>query len=65
MSSDHTCKTYFDYTQQMWLHLPKNFGTVVIVLHGVLYEAEPIDIAHKGVAIGSEEVETAHRLLWG
>lgn len=48
----------------MELHLPKNFGTIIIILHGVLHKAEPIDIAHKGVAVGSEEVETAHRLLW-
>lgn len=44
-------------------HLPQDFGTVVVVLHGVFDEAEAIYITNEGVAVGSEQVEPAHRLL--
>lgn len=45
------------------LHLPQNFGTIIIVLHGVLYKAEAINVTNKRVAICSEEVKTTHCLL--
>lgn len=45
------------------VHLPQNFGTVVIVLHGVLDEAEAVDVTHEGVAVGTQEVEATHGLL--
>ena len=33
--------------------LPQNLGTVVIVLHGVLYKAEAVDVTDEGMAIRS------------
>ena len=48
-----------------WLLLPQNLGTVVIVLHGVLYKAEAVNVTDKGMAIRSQKVETAHSLLEG
>lgn len=45
------------------LHLPQNFGTVVIVLHGVLHKAETVDVTNVGVAVGPQQVEAAHGLL--
>lgn len=44
-------------------HLPQNFGTVVVVLHGIFHKAETVDVTNVGVAVGSQEVEAAHRLL--
>lgn len=44
-------------------HLPQDFGTIVIVLHGVLYKAEAINITDKRVAVCSEEVKTTNCLL--
>lgn len=44
-------------------HPPQHFGAVVVVLHRVLDEAEAVDVADKGVAVGSEQVEAAHSLL--
>lgn len=46
-----------------WCHLPQDFGTVVVVLHGVFDEAEAVNIADEGVAVGSEQVEPTHGLL--
>lgn len=43
--------------------VPKDLGTVVIVLHRVLHEAETVDITHIGVSIGSEEIEATNSLL--
>lgn len=47
----------------MGFHLPQNFGTVIIVLHGVFDKAEAVDITDEGVAVGSQEVEATHSLL--
>lgn len=44
-------------------HPPQHFGTVVVVLHGVFDEAEAVHVTNEGVAVGSEQVEAAHRLL--
>lgn len=44
-------------------HPPQDFGAVVVVLHGVLDEAEAVDVTNEGVAVGSQQVEAAHRLL--
>lgn len=44
-------------------HPPEHFGAVVVVLHGVLDEAEAVDVTDEGVAVGSQQVEAAHRLL--
>lgn len=44
-------------------HPPQDFGAVVIVLHGVLDKAEAVDVTNEGVAVGSQQVEAAHRLL--
>lgn len=44
-------------------HLPQNFGTVIIVLHGVFDKAEAVDVTDEGVAIGSQEVKATHGLL--
>lgn len=56
-------------TSQFWgggwvgFHLPQNFGTVIIVLHGVFDKAEAVDVTDEGVAVGSQEVEATHSLL--
>ncbi len=44
-------------------HLPQDFGTIIIVLHGVLYKAEAINVTNKRVTICSEEVKTTDCLL--
>lgn len=44
-------------------HPPQDFGAVVVVLHGVLDKAEAVDVTNEGVAVGSQQVEAAHRLL--
>lgn len=44
-------------------HLPQNFGTVIIVLHGVFDKAEAVDVTDEGVAVGSQEVKATHSLL--
>lgn len=44
-------------------HLPQNFGTIVVVLHGVLYKAEAIDVADKWMSVCSEKVKSADCLL--
>lgn len=49
--------------QRARLHPPQNLGTVVVVLHGILHEAETVDVTDVGVTVGSQEVEAAHRLL--
>ena len=43
--------------------LPQDLGTVVIVLHGLLHEAEAVHVAHVRVAVGPEEIKPAHSLL--
>lgn len=42
---------------------PQDLGTVVVVLHGVLHEAETVHVAHVRVSVSPEEVEAAHGLL--
>lgn len=44
-------------------YLPQDFGTVVVVLHGVFHKAETVDVTNVGVAVSSQEVEAAHGLL--
>lgn len=44
-------------------HPPQDFGTVVVVLHGVLDKAEAVDVTNEGVAVGSQQIEATHRLL--
>lgn len=43
--------------------VPQDFGTVVIVLHGVFDEAEAVHITDEGVAVSSEQVKSTHCLL--
>lgn len=43
--------------------VPEDLGAVVVVFHGVLDEAEAVDITNVGVPIGTEEIEATHRLL--
>lgn len=45
------------------LFIPKDFGTVIIILHGVLHKAEAVHITNKGVAVGPQEVKPTHSLL--
>lgn len=49
--------------QRAQFHLPQNFGTVVVVLHGIFHKAETVDITNVGVAVSAQEVEAAHGLL--
>lgn len=44
-------------------HVAQNLGAVVVVLVGVLHEAEAVHVAHVGLAIGPEQVESADGLL--
>lgn len=42
---------------------PQDFGTVIVVLHGVLHKAETIHVTNIGVSVGSQQVKATHRLL--
>lgn len=44
-------------------HPPQDFGTVVVVLHGVLHKTEAVHVADVGMAVGSQQIESAHGLL--
>ena len=46
-------------------HVAQDLGTVVVVLGGVLHEAEAIDVTNNGLAIGSQQVKATHSLLKG
>ena len=49
----------------LWHIVPQDLGTVVVVLHGVLDEAEAVDVTDVGVTVGSEKVKATHCLLQG
>lgn len=55
--------SYLTTLSKLRLLIPKDFGTVIIILHGVLHEAEAVHITNKGVAVGPQEVEPTHGLL--
>lgn len=57
------CEVTTDIKTATQPHLPQDFGTIIIVLHGVLYKAEAINVTNKRVTICSEEVKTADCLL--
>jgi len=43
-------------------HVAQDFGRVVVILGRVLDEAEAVDVADDGLAVGTEQVEPADRL---
>lgn len=55
--------SYLTTLSKLGLFIPKDFGTVIIILHGVLHKAEAVHITNKRVAIGPQEVEPTHGLL--
>lgn len=55
--------SYLTTLSKLGLFIPKDFGTIIIILHGVLHKAEAVHITNKGVAIGPQEVEPTHGLL--
>ena len=46
-------------------HVSQDFGAVVVVLGGVLDEAEAVHVTDDGLPVGPEQVEAAHSLLEG
>lgn len=44
-------------------YIPKDFGTVIIILHRVLHKTEAVHITNKRVAICPQEVKPTHCLL--
>lgn len=63
MNRKYTNKSHKNKSEFKKPHLPQDFGTVIIVFHGVLYKAKSIYITNKGVAVCPEEVKTAYGLL--
>ncbi len=57
------CEVTTDIKTATQPHLPQDFGTIIIVLHGVLYKAEAINVTNERVTICSEEVKTTDCLL--
>lgn len=43
--------------------LPQDFGTVVVVFHGVFDKTEAVDVTDEGVSVGSEQVKATNCLL--
>lgn len=61
--SFHFAVSYLTTLSKLGLLIPKDFGTVIIILHGVLHKAEAVHITNKRVAVGPQEVEATHGLL--
>lgn len=55
--------SYLTTLSKLRLFIPEDFGTVIIILHGVLHKAEAVHITNKRVAVGPQKVEPAHSLL--
>lgn len=46
-------------------HVAQYLGAVIVILVGVLHETESVDIANVALAIGTQQIEAADRLLEG
>lgn len=43
--------------------VPEDLGTVIIVLHRVLYKAEAIDVTDIGMTVGPQKIKPTDSLL--
>lgn len=60
---EHTNKSLEIISVCKFHYSPQDFGTVVVVFHGVFDKTKAVDVTDKRVAVGSEQVEPTNCLL--